>query len=76
MREHKTEQQRQQEEDQAWAMQQEANRQIMLQNELDLAEKQRQMNLMHRDQHLKDKVQKEIKWKNAYGEQNPLPYVA
>jgi len=32
-----------------WAIQQEANRQIMLQNEMELAEKQRQMNLMHRD---------------------------
>ena len=58
-----------------WAMQQEANRQLMLQNELELAEKQRQMNAMHRDQHLHDKVQKELKWKNNYGEQNPLPYV-
>lgn len=47
----------------------------MLQNELDLAEKQKQMNLMHRDQHLADKVQKEIKWQNQYGEQNPLPHV-
>jgi hypothetical protein len=39
-----------------WAMQQEANRQLMLQNELELADKKRQMNMMHRDQHLNDKV--------------------
>ena len=75
VRDNKVEKQRQADEDMQWAMQQEANRQLMLQNELELAEKQKQMNLMHRDQHLKDKVQKEIKWQNNYGEQVPLPHV-
>mmetsp|Transcript_37600 Transcript_37600/g.27724 ORF Transcript_37600/g.27724 Transcript_37600/m.27724 type:complete len:129 (-) Transcript_37600:127-513(-) len=44
LRDNKTEKQRQKEEDYAWAMQQEANRQLMLQNEITLAEKQRMMN--------------------------------
>ena len=35
-------------EEHEWAMQQEANRQLMLQNELDLAEKQRYMMQMHK----------------------------
>ena len=56
-------------------MQQEANRQLMMQNELDLAEKQRQMVAMHKTQHKVDKVQKEVKWTNHYGETIPLPEI-
>lgn len=56
-----------------WAMQQEANRQLMLQNEMELAEKQRQMMAEHKQQHKSDKIQKENKWTNHYGEQIPLP---
>lgn len=41
VRDNRTEKQRQADEDMQWAMQQEANRQLMLQNELELAEKQR-----------------------------------
>lgn len=58
-----------------WALQQEANRQLMLQNELELQEKQRQMMMEHKQQHKSDKVQKEVKWTNHYGEQIPLPDV-
>ena len=39
VRDAKTEKQRQQDEDYQWAMQQEANRQLLLSNELDLAAK-------------------------------------
>lgn len=65
----------QDEEARQWAIQQEANRQLMLQNEIELAEKQRQMNEMLKTQHKKDKVEKEQKWTNYYGEQIPLPEV-
>lgn len=41
VRDAKTEKQRQELEEQLWAMQQEANRQLMLANELELAEKNR-----------------------------------
>ncbi len=56
------------EEERQWAMQQEANRQLMLQNEIELAERQRQMAMMLKTQHKGDKVQKERFWTNAYGE--------
>jgi hypothetical protein len=53
---------REQEEERQWAMQQEANRQLMLQNELELAEKQRQMVAMHKTQHKQDKHAKDQRW--------------
>lgn len=49
LQENRQAREREQEEDRQWAMQQEANRQLMLQNELELAEKQRQMMAMHKD---------------------------
>ena len=63
------------EEERQWAIQQEANRQLMLQNEIELSERQRQMAMMLKTQHKGDKVQKERFWTNAYGEQIPLPEV-
>lgn len=54
-------------------MQQEANRQLMLANELELAEKNRQMEAARKTQHKQDKLAKETKWPNYYGDLNPLP---
>lgn len=48
MRDAKAERERQAEEERLWAIQQEANRQLMMQNELELAEKQRQMVAEHK----------------------------
>ncbi len=56
-------------------MQQEANRQLMMQNEIELAERQKMMVAMHKTQHKKDKIEKEAKWTNQYGELVPLPEV-
>jgi len=56
-----------------WALQQEANRQLMLQNEKELSEKQKQMNAMHRDTHKSDKHVKNDRWTNYYGEKVPMP---
>ena len=75
VRDHKVEKAREKEEEMMWAMQQEANRQLMLQNEMDLSEKQKQMSSVHRDQHKGDKVVKDQRWTNYYGEQNQLPHV-
>jgi hypothetical protein len=47
----------------------------MLQNELELEEKQKFMVQAHKTQALKDKVEKDIRWSNYYGEKNPLPEV-
>ena len=33
------------------------------------------MSAMHRDQHLVDKVAKEERWPNMYGDLNPIPDV-
>lgn len=63
----------QSEEERAWAMQQEANRQLMLQNEIELQEKQRMIAMGLKTQHKGDKHVKEQKWTNHYGEQLPLP---
>ena len=73
LRDAKLQKQREQEEEQLWAMQQEANRQLMLQNELELQAKQQQMVGMHKTQHKQDKVEKNNMWPNYYGDQNPLP---
>lgn len=40
---------------------------------MELDEKKRQMVAMHKTQHKKDKVEKDNKWTNYYGEQVPLP---
>jgi hypothetical protein len=33
------------------------------------------MMAMHKTQHKKDKVEKEVRWTNVYGEQIPIPEV-
>lgn len=48
VRENQYAKQMQSEEEKMWAMQQEANRQLMVKNELELQEKQRQMIAMHK----------------------------
>lgn len=58
-----------------WAMQQEANRQLMLQNELELWQKQQTMVAGLKGQAKSDKHVKEQKWTNHYGEKVPLPLV-
>ncbi|CDW72971.1 UNKNOWN [Stylonychia lemnae] len=66
-------QSQQQEEDKMWALQQEANRQLMLQNELELWQKQQSMVAGLKTQAKSDKHSKDQKWTNHYGEQIPLP---
>ena len=61
------------EEERQWAMQQEANRQLMLQNELELKQKQQMIAMGLKTQHKGDKHVKDAKWTNHYGEQMPLP---
>ena len=75
VQENKMARQQQQEEERMWALQQEANRQLMMQNEMELADRQRQMVAMHKTQHKQDKIQKEVKWTNHYGEKEALPEV-
>ena len=61
------------EEERQWAMQQQANTQLMLHNEMELREKQRQIAEGLKTQHKSDKHVKNEKWTNYYGEQQPLP---
>lgn len=63
----------QQEEERQWAMQQMANTELMMQNELELREKQRQIAEGLKTQHKSDKHVKNDRWTNYYGEQHPLP---
>lgn len=63
-------------EEQAWAVQNLANTTHFLNNEVDLANKQSQMIKEHSDQALIDKVAKDERWPNMYGDLNPLPDVA
>jgi len=58
-----------------WAVQNLANTQHFLNNELDLEQRQRQMAAQHRDQHLVDKEAKDARWPNMYGDLNPIPDV-
>ena len=58
-----------------WAVQNLANTQYQLNNELELQAKQRQMAEAHRDQHLSDKTAKDARWPNMYGDLDPLPEV-
>ena len=45
----------------------------MLQNEIELKEKQRIIAMSLKTQHKGDKHEKDQKWTNHYGEQQPLP---
>lgn len=58
-----------------WALQHEANRQLLTQNELALDEKKRQHIAEHKAQAKVDKIAKEQKWSNYYGDKDPLPQV-
>ena len=62
-------------EEQAWAVQNLANTQHFLNNEVDLQNKQDQMTKEHSDQALVDKVAKDERWPNMYGDLNPQPDV-
>lgn len=62
-----------QEEERMWALQQEANRQLMVQNEMELQQKQRQMVSDLKKQHKTDKVETQVRWTNQYGELVPIP---
>ena len=73
LRDHKQAKREEQDEELLWAMQQEANRQLMLQNEIELADKERMLMEQHRAQHKVDKVEKDTRWQNFYGEKNAQP---
>jgi hypothetical protein len=62
-------------EEQAWAVQNLANTQHFLNNEVALANQQTQMTKEHSDQALVDKVAKDERWPNMYGDLNPQPDV-
>lgn len=54
-----------------WAVQNLANTQQFLNNEIELADKEKKLIGEHRDQHLVDKVAKDARWPNMYGDLNP-----
>ena len=56
-------------------MQNLANTQHFLNNEVALANQQTQMTKEHSDQALVDKVAKDERWPNMYGDLNPQPDV-
>ncbi len=62
-------------EEKAWAIQQEANRQIMFQNEVELGEKQKQMMGQMKQTSKTDNIDKQGRWHNYYGERDNLPEV-
>ncbi len=63
------------EEEYQWAVQNLANTQHFLNNELELQERQKQMQAATRDANLDEKVKKDERWPNMYGDLNPLPNV-
>lgn len=54
-----------------WAVQNLANTQQFLNNEIELADKEKKLIEEHRDQHLVDKTAKDARWPNMYGDLNP-----
>jgi len=58
-----------------WAVQNLANTQQFLNNEVELAERGKSMVGANRDQALLDKTAKDARWPNMYGDLNPLPEV-
>ena len=62
-------------EDQAWAVQNLANTQHFLNNEVELANKQSDMIKQHSDQAQVDKVAKDERWPNMYGDLDAQPTV-
>ncbi len=75
VRENKEARKFEKEEEAAWAAQQAANNQMLLQNEIDKAEQYRAMNAQMRDESRKEKVEKDARWPNMYRDQDPLPVV-
>ena len=63
------------EEERLWALQQEANRQMQLANEMEIKRKQREMMAAQRDQNQGLKLEKNQRWSNFYGEKDDLPSV-
>ena len=63
-------------EEQAWAVKNLANTQHFLNNEVELANKQAQMTKEHSDQAQVDKVAKDERWPNMYGDLDAQPDVA
>jgi len=58
-----------------WAVQNLANNQHFLNNELELENKEKTLMSEHRDQHLQDKTAKDARWPNMYGDLDALPDV-
>ncbi len=69
------ERQDQRSEDWQWAVQNYANTQHLLNNEIELKDKQSNMKNDLRDTHLDQKDAKDARWPNMYGDLNPLPDV-
>ena len=63
------------EEERLWALQQEANRQMQLDNEMEIKRKQQEMMAAQRDQNQGLKLEKNQRWSNFYGEKDDLPSV-
>jgi hypothetical protein len=61
--------------EEAWAIQQAKNTEMMLANEMELQTRKENMVKEMKDQHKVDKVAKDQKWPNHYGDQNALPDV-
>lgn len=58
-----------------WAVQNLANTQHLLNNELELEQKKQDLAAVHRDHALVDKDAKDARWPNMYGDLNPIPNV-
>lgn len=69
------ERQNQKDEDYAWAVQNLANTKHMLNNEMDLQNKNSDMLAAQRDHNLQEDQDKKARWPNMYGDENPLPDV-
>lgn len=68
-------QENEKEEERLWALQQEANRQMQLANEMEIKRKQQEMMAAQRDTNQDMKLEKNQRWQNFYGEKEDLPPV-
>lgn len=75
MRENADLRQFERDEDYSWAVNNLANTELLLKNELELDQKKREMQSSLRDTHLVQKEEKNAMWPNKYGDLNPLPPV-
>ena len=73
--EHGDELRNRQEEEYQWAVQNLANNTNQLNNEIDLQNKYQDARDSMRDHNLEEKVAKDARWPNMYGDQDPLPEV-